>query len=219
MKKNPILLITTLIGMTITSEAQIQKPPIPAGPPMHGPGANKPMAPGIPAVDPFRHNLIPPEMIIANQGALKLTPEQSEAIREILTSSKAEVTGLEWDLRGAVKSLDGFLSGDDINEDEALALLNSVLEIEGNIKRSILTVAIQLREQLTDEQKEILDEKKKAMAKKPKPPAVNQPHRQGGQKMGPGTPKPPQPGVPGKRPLPKPATPKDKPSPPSPEQL
>ena len=219
MKKNPILLIVILLGMSCALDVQAQNPPIPPGRPMTGPVPHQSPGPGIPAIDPFRHNLIPPEMIVAHQGELKLTPEQSQAIREILTSSKSEVTGLEWDLREAVKSLDSFLSGDDLNEDEALKRLNSVLEIEGNIKRRILTVAIQLKEQLTDEQRKIIDEKKKALAKKQKPPAMDQPHRHGGQKMGPGTPKPPQPGMPGKRPLPEPANPGDKPSPPAPEQL
>lgn len=150
-------------------------------------------APG-PGPDNFQKNLFPPEMIVACQGELKLTAEQSQALKGALSAKQAEVTGLEWDLRQAMMDLGVALSPTKIDETAALSLLDKVLVTENKIKRSHLQLAIQLKNQLTAEQQEFLNRRRdeKPMFKKPWPPMPHQgmpgdqPMRPQGRPGGPG---------------------------------
>ena len=163
--RNPIQLAALTMGLALA-------PCLPAQDmPMHG-GSG-----GNPDRDNFQKNLFPPEMIMACQEELKLTDEQSQSIKKILSASRAEVSGLEWDMNQAMSALGKALSGTQVDEAAALQLLDKVLDIERSIKRSNLQIAIQLKNKLTPEQQELLAHRRNApMFKRP----MHFPDRQGG---------------------------------------
>lgn len=106
---------------------------------------------------------------MACQAELKLTEEQSKAIKEILSSNRAAVTGLEWDMNQAMAALGEALSSPQVDEAAALQLLDKVLDMERSVKRSHLQMAIQLKNKLTPEQQEILTRQPQAMRRQPWP--------------------------------------------------
>jgi Spy/CpxP family protein refolding chaperone len=172
--RKPIALTLAALGFVLAASLPAQDMP--------SPGPN----PGPESPDNFHKNLFEPEMIMACQAELKLTDEQSQAIKNILSSNKSTVTGLEWDMNQAMTALGKALATPQVDENAALQLLDKLMDIERSIKRSHLQLAIQLKNKLTPEQQEILnlrrkrEREEKAMFNKPWPQMQGRPGFEGG---------------------------------------
>jgi Spy/CpxP family protein refolding chaperone len=164
--RKSIELTAVALGLALGCGLQAQDAPNPG---MPGPGMPNPGMPNPEPGDNFRKNLFEPEMIMGCQGELKLSDEQSQAIKSILSTTRAELMGLEWDLNQAVAALGKALSPAQVDENAALAQLDKVLDLERNIKRNTLKMSIQLKNKLTPEQQEILSHKReqKPMSRRP----------------------------------------------------
>lgn len=117
--------------------------------------------------DPFRQFIFPPELVMQNQSALNLTPEQATYILAQIQEAQARFTGFQWELQGEVERLTRMLSETSVDETAALEQLNKVLDLEREIKKTHLTLAVRIKNRLTTDQQAILQRIKERAMKKP----------------------------------------------------
>jgi len=139
MKRN--LLLFTAFLTVICTTAWAQPPFIGPPPPDH----------------PMWNHLFPPELVMSNQKAIGLTPQQQEAIRAALKKAQARFFDLMWRLHAEGEEMDLLLRQQHVNEEEALEQLNKMLEIENEIKRTHFPLLVRIRNVLSPEQRAQLD--------------------------------------------------------------
>ena len=132
----------------------------PQGPPQQPnmPGGNMPHHPHPPGPpgDPLAHLLFPPDMIMSHARQLNLTDEQKQFMRTEIQKTTAAFQDLQWKLQDQVELLHETMKSTSVNEAQALAQLDKVLEIEREIKRLHIGLAVRLKNRLTPEQQEEL---------------------------------------------------------------
>lgn len=102
--------------------------------------------------DPVEEQLFAPELVMKYQQAIKLTEEQRTAIKSEIQSAQTNFTDYEWDLQNEMEIFVNLLKKDKIDENEALAQLGKILDLERNIKRTHLTLAIRIKNLLDKKQ-------------------------------------------------------------------
>jgi Spy/CpxP family protein refolding chaperone len=135
-----------------------QEPRQPGHPPKV-PGAdnlppNHPHPPGPP--DPLAHLMFPPDMILNHARELNLTDEQKTFMRSEIQKATVSFQDLQWKLQDQVEQLHETMKSTSVNEQQALAQLDKVLDIEREIKRLHIGLAVRLKNRLTPEQQEQL---------------------------------------------------------------
>lgn len=113
------------------------------------------------AQDPIEEHVFPPELVMKNQKAIALSPEQKDAIKKEVREAQREFTDLQWELEDEMETFLDLLSGERIDEENALTQLELILKKESEIKRTHLTLAIRIKNLLTPEQQEQLQEIKR----------------------------------------------------------
>jgi Spy/CpxP family protein refolding chaperone len=140
-----ILLVGTLLGVAMVS-AQQPQPPQGQGQPRH------PMPP----MDPLGDAMFPPEMIMQHTRDLNLTLEQKTFMRGEIQKTTTRFNELQWQLQDAMEALHDAMKENTVNEQQALARLDKVLDAEREIKRLHFGLAISIKNKLTAEQQEKL---------------------------------------------------------------
>ena len=139
---------------TVASE---QEPGQPGHPP-NAPGAdnlpNRPPHP--PNPDPLAHLMFPPDMIMNHARQLNLTDEQKAFMRSEIQKTTASFQDLQWKLQDQMELLQETMKSTSVNEQQALAQLDKVLELEREIKRLHIGLAVRLKNRLTPEQQDQL---------------------------------------------------------------
>jgi Spy/CpxP family protein refolding chaperone len=125
-----------------------------------------------PPHDPFGP-MFPPEMVMQNQRELGLTDQQKTYMRTEIGKTSARFNDLQWHLHDAMEVLHETMKASQVNEQQALAQLDRVLETEREIKRLHMELAIKIKNNLTPEQQQKLQ----SLRHSPQP---------GGRGMGPG---------------------------------
>ncbi len=154
--------------------------------------------------DPLANVMFPPEMIMQHQRELGLTDQQKTYMRTEIGKTSARFNDLQWQLQDAMEALHETMKSSIVNEQQALAQLDKVLETEREIKRLHMELAIKIKNTLTPEQQQKLQSIRHARGTGmgvghgpgtgPGGPGPR-PRRPGGPGMGPGsgpTPRPPQ---------------------------
>ena len=180
-----VLLVGALVGVVIVSAQQPQ--------PAQGPEQPRPPHP---PMDPLGDAMFPPELIMQHTRDLNLTDEQKTFMRAEINRTTTRFNELQWQLQDAMEALHTAMKENTVNEQQALAQLDKVLDTEREIKRLHFGLAISIKNKLTAEQQAKLH-------------AMMQMHMQmqmhgpdGGPGRGPGGPGGPGPGgpPPGQRP-------------------
>ena len=127
--------------------------PAPQGPGMHPQPPNRPHPPN---PDPLAHLLFPPDVIMGHARQLNLTEEQKQFMRSEIQKTTATFQDLQWKLQDQTELLHETMKSTAVNEQQALAQLDKVLEIEREIKRLHIGLAVRLKNRLTPEQQEQL---------------------------------------------------------------
>jgi Spy/CpxP family protein refolding chaperone len=141
------LIVTVVVG-------QQQPPPGPGQPPQ---GANMPNGPHPPPnPDPLAHLMFPPDMILGHTRELNLTDEQKAFMRSETQKTTAAFQELQWKLQDQMELLQETMKSTSVNEQQALAQLDKVLDVEREIKRLHIGLAVRLKNRLTPEQQEQL---------------------------------------------------------------
>lgn len=113
--------------------------------------AAKPRGPE-PPDDPLARLLFPPELVMQQQRAIGLKPEQRSAITRAIGEAQGKVLDLQWQLQDEVQRLAELLSKPTVDQAAALAQVDKVLAVEREVKRTQLGLMIQIKNTLTPEQ-------------------------------------------------------------------
>jgi Spy/CpxP family protein refolding chaperone len=149
-----------LIATVVVAQQPAPQSP---GPAQHPHPPNMPAAPGIPNHphprpnhDPLAHLLFPPDMIMSHARQLNLTDEQKQFMRAEIQKTTATFQDLQWKLQDQMELLHETMKSTSVNEQQALAQLDKVLELEREIKRLHIGLAVRLKNRLTPEQQDQL---------------------------------------------------------------
>src|SRR6185369_334819 len=142
--------------LSVVSVVNAQQPPqfpnSPNGP--VGPPPDHPHPP--PNPDPLAHLMFPPDMIMSHARQLNLTDEQKAFMRAEIQKTTATFQELQWKLQDQMELLQETMKSSSVNEAQALAQLDKVLDVEREIKRLHIGLAVRLKNRLTPEQQEQL---------------------------------------------------------------
>jgi len=152
-----LIAVAFIAAFVIATVVVAQQPPAP------GPAPRPPQAGGMPnpnhphpPPDPLAHLLFPPDLIMAHARQLNLTEEQKQFMRAEIQKTTATFQDLQWKLQDQMESLHETMKSTSVNEQQALAQLDKVLDIEREIKRLHIGLAVRLKNRLTPEQQEEL---------------------------------------------------------------
>jgi len=137
-----------LIATVVVAQHQMPHPP---GPPN---GQNTPNPP--PGHDPLADVMFPADLIMHHAHQLNLSDEQKTYIRGEIQKTTTNFQDLQWKLQDQMETLHQVMKSTSVNEEQALAQLNKVLDIEREIKRLHVSLAVRLKNHLTPEQQEQL---------------------------------------------------------------
>ncbi len=138
-------------------------------PPMPGPQPQPAQAP--PGQDPIAQNLFPPEMVMLHRQALSLTEEQKGAIKDELMKASARFNELQWQMQDEMETMVGLTKGASVDEQRVLAQLDKILNVEREVKRTQLTLAIRIKNKLTSEQQtKLMEIQRNLRDLQPRPP-------------------------------------------------
>lgn len=133
-----------------------QPPPSPQAPEPRAPdiAPKHPLPP--PNPDPLAHLMFPPDMILGHARELNLSDEQKAFMRAEVQKATSTFQDLQWKLQDEAELLHETMKSASVNEQQALAQLDKVLDIEREIKRLHIGLAVRLKNRLTPEQQEQL---------------------------------------------------------------
>jgi Spy/CpxP family protein refolding chaperone len=109
-----------------------------------------------PNPDPLAHLMFPPDMILGHARQLNLTEDQKLFMRTEVQKATVSFQELQWKLQDQAELLHETMKSTSVNEQQALAQLDKVLELEREIKRLHIGLAVRLKNRLTPEQQEQL---------------------------------------------------------------
>src|SRR5258705_11407091 len=136
-----ILSVSVLVGIPLL---RAQQPPQPAN--------QLAPRPPQPPMDPLGDVMFPPDLIMGHARELGLTDEQKGFMRGEIQKTTARFLELQWQLQDAMESLHQTMKPNAVEETQALAQLDKVLDTERQIKRLHFSLGIRLKNQLTAEQ-------------------------------------------------------------------
>ena len=111
-----------------------------------------------PAHDPIGGNLFPPELVMQHRRELGLTDAQRAAIKDEALKASTRFTELQWQMQDEMEEMAALMKSDNVDEQQALAQLDKVLNVEREVKRTQLGLAIRIKNRLTSEQQIKLQE-------------------------------------------------------------
>ena len=149
MKKRSLVLVGALVVVSLFGVALVYaQQPQPAAQPQP---VQQPHPPH-PPMDPLGEAMFPPDMIMQHTRELNLTQEQKTFMRAEIQKTTTRFNELQWQLQDAMEALHEIMKSDSVNEQQALAQLDKVLDAEREIKRLHIGMAIRIKNQLTPEQ-------------------------------------------------------------------
>ena len=134
--------ISCVLLLFIASAARAQQPPPPPHP------------------DPIGENLFPPELVMQYQQAIGLSEEQRNLIKAEVQKAQAHFTDLQWQLQSETETMASLLRAPRADEQQVLAQLDKILNLEREIKRTQITLVVRIKNSLTPEQQARLRELK-----------------------------------------------------------
>ena len=146
----------TFLFATVVTAQQLGQPMHPHPP--NAPGADNlpPNHPHPPNPDPLAHLMFPPDMILGHTRELNLTEEQKTFMRSEVQKTTAAFQDLQWKLQDQMELLQQTMKSTTVDEQQALAQLDKVLDLEREIKRLHIGLAVRLKNRLTPEQQDQL---------------------------------------------------------------
>jgi Spy/CpxP family protein refolding chaperone len=147
----PMMLITVLLGCSWIASAQQpqQPPPQPVNDVERQQMQPRPPRPND---DPLADVMFPPDMIMQHQRELALTDAQKKFMREQIQNTTTRFNDLQWQLQDAMEALREIMKVNPVNEQQAMAQLDKVLDAEREIKSIHMQMNIRIKNQLNADQ-------------------------------------------------------------------
>jgi len=149
-------IIVAVASVTLVS-AQEPQPP-------QGPNPQGQMRQPQPPDDPLADTMFPPDMIMQHQRELGLTDEQKTFMRTEINRAMTRFNELQWQEQDLMEALHATMKAPQINEQQAMAQLDRVLDTEREIKRLHFGLNIAIKNKLTSEQQMKLQSMRNVMA-------------------------------------------------------
>jgi Spy/CpxP family protein refolding chaperone len=149
-----IVFAAAFLIATVVAQRPNQPPQSPQAPNMSSDVPDHPHPP--PNPDPLAHLMFPPDMIMAHARQLNLTDDQKAFLRSEIQKTTSAFQDLQWKLQDQMEQLQDTMKSPTVNEQQALAQLDKVLDIEREIKRLHIGLAVRLKNRLTPEQQDQL---------------------------------------------------------------
>jgi Spy/CpxP family protein refolding chaperone len=111
--------------------------------------------------DPMGENLFAPELIMQHQEELRLSDNQKNLLKVESRKAATRFTELQWQLQDEAEKLAEIVKRQHIDEQEALAELDKILDVEREIKHLQVALVVRLKNALTPEQQARLMEIKR----------------------------------------------------------
>src|SRR5713101_1871175 len=143
-----VILVGVVLGAVLVSAQQPQRPAQQPQPPEP---QSQPRPPH-PPMDPLGDSMFPPDLIMQHTRDLNLTDEQKTFMRAEINRTTTRFNELQWQLQDAMEALHTAMKENTVNEQQALAQLDKVLDTEREIKRLHFGLAISIKNKLTPEQ-------------------------------------------------------------------
>jgi Spy/CpxP family protein refolding chaperone len=105
----------------------------------------------------LRMGLYPPDILMRQQQALDISSEQRKDIAALVRDFQGKVTELQWAMPNEQQKLKKMLAASNIDSEAALAQAAQVLKMESEFKLAHFELLIAIKNELTDEQINILD--------------------------------------------------------------
>ena len=147
-----VLLFTGVLLTVVFTSAQQPQP----RPPQPGP-------------DPLGEAIFPPELVMQHQREIGLTDEQKAFMRGEIQRVTVRFNELQWQLQDAMETLAITMKEGSVNEQQALAQLDKVLDTEREIKHLHIGLAIRIKNKLTPDQQDRLQQMKRMTPSQPRP--------------------------------------------------
>lgn len=106
----------------------------------------------------LRMGLYPPDVIMRHQQILGITDKQRKQIAALVRAFQAEVADLQWTLQNDQQIFNQALSQYPVPEAETLAQAEKVLQLESEFKLAHFKLLIGIKNQLSTEQVELIDQ-------------------------------------------------------------
>ena len=113
--------------------------------------------------DPLGESMFPPELVMQHQREIGLTDEQKTFMRGEIQRVTVRFNELQWQLQDGMEALASTMKESSVNEQQALAQLDKVLDAEREIKHLHIGLAIRIKNKLTAEQQAKLQAIKRMM--------------------------------------------------------
>ncbi len=108
--------------------------------------------------DPIGDSLIPPDLILRHQQEIGLSAEQKEFIKAEIVKAQTRFTELQLQLADEAETMISLVKQDRVDEQQTLAQLDKILNLEREIKRAQFLLVIRIKNRLTPEQQSRLQE-------------------------------------------------------------
>lgn len=97
-------------------------------------------------------HLFTANVVMRNQERIGLTDEQRRAITESIREVQSEALDARWEMQSTVSTLTEILEAPTVDEEAALAQLETLLAQERRIKRAHFRLLVRIKNALTEEQ-------------------------------------------------------------------
>jgi hypothetical protein len=114
-----------------------------------------------PKADVFKGKLFAPNVILENKSELGLSKQQFTDIRQAVVEVQASVAGHEWDIAEAYQNIMAELDKSPIDQAQVLEHVDAALRAENEVKKMQVSMLIQLKNLLTEDQVEYLESVRK----------------------------------------------------------
>ncbi len=108
------------------------------------------------AQDVFKTELFSAEMALKNREELKLSDAQIDNIKNIYSNDMSVYNSLKWDLDAELVKMEGLLSQVQVDSKSALNQMNKILDLEAELKLKRLSLMINIKNELTEDQQKKL---------------------------------------------------------------
>ncbi len=102
--------------------------------------------------DVFKGKLFAPNVILEHKTELNLSKQQFTEIRRAVVEVQANVAEHEWDIAEAYQGMMAELDRSPVDEGQVLEYVTAALQAENEVKKLQVSMLVQLRNLLTDEQ-------------------------------------------------------------------
>jgi hypothetical protein len=111
---------------------------------------------GLSAQDVFKTELFSTDLVMKYRNDIELSDEQADKIKKVHSGQIEAFNNAKWDLDGALNKLNKQLAETSVNEADAIAQMDKVLQLEESLKRMRLSLMVKVKNMLTANQQELL---------------------------------------------------------------